>query len=82
MRYRQLRREVISKIVANLMLDTALQAAIDEAAKRVPTQDRSQFIANIKEDLALLSPIRSAGLGLSADQIAAWQRHYKNSPTK
>ena len=71
-RYRQARREAIAAIVSQVLTGDALTAHANVVAQRVPATDRADFAEDLREDLALLSPARVAGLGITAAQLRDW----------
>ena len=70
--YRQERREAIAEIVAQCLTGSALTAHARASAQRVPAADRDHFAEDLREDLALLSPIRIAGTGITEAQLRVW----------
>ena len=71
-RYRSQRREAVAEIVANVVVGPALAGQVRAAAKRVPPEDRDDFMADLYEDLAALSPPRIASLGITRQELQAW----------
>ena len=71
-RYRQERRTAIAEIVAQVLTGSALTAHADAAAERIPAADRDAFAENLREDLAMLSPTRIAGIGITVAQLKRW----------
>ena len=71
-RYRSQRWEAVAEIVANVVVGPALAGQVRAAAERVPPEHRDDFVADLYEDLAALSPPRMAGLGVTQRQLQAW----------
>ena len=71
-RYRSQRREAVAEIVANVAVGPVLAGQVRTAAERVPPEDRDDFVADLYEDLAALSPPRVASLGITQRQLQAW----------
>ena len=71
--YRQERRTAIAEIVAQALTGGALEAHVKAAAERIPAVDRDAFAASLREDLAMLSPTRIAGTGITVAQLRHWQ---------
>ena len=71
-RYRQERRAAIAEIVAQVLTGSALTAYATGAAERIPAADRDAFAENLREDLAMLSPTRIAGIGVTVAQLKRW----------
>ena len=44
-----------------------------QTTQLIPTVDQQAFINTVNEDLQALSPSRIAGLGVSIEQLQAWQ---------
>ena len=71
-RYRSQRREAVAEIVAHVVVGPALAGQVRAAAERVPPEHRDDFVADLYEDLAALSPPRIAGLGITQRQLQTW----------
>ena len=71
-RYRSQRREAVAEIVANVAVGPALAGQVRAAAERVSPEDRDDFVADLYEDLAALSPPRIASLGITRQELQAW----------
>ena len=71
-RYRQARREAIGEIVSQTLTGNALRAHAKAVAQRIPTADRAEFSEDLREDLAMLTPARVAGMGITASQLQDW----------
>ena len=71
-RYRQERREAIAEIVSQALTGSALAAHVEAAARNVPVADRADFAQDLHEDLAMLSPARIAGMGITLTQLRGW----------
>ena len=71
-RYRQERRAAIAEIVSQTLTGSALTACARAAAKRIPVADRDAFVQHLREDIALLSPARIAGMGITVAQLRRW----------
>ena len=71
-RYRQERRAAIAEIVAQAVTGSALTAHAAAVAARIPATDRDAFAENLREDLAMLSPTRIAGIGITVAQLKRW----------
>lgn len=73
MEYRQQRREIIRHIVIHQLNEKQIQTYIQqETHKLVRLDAQTQFLKNIREDLAQLGPHSIAGLGITSEQLAAW----------
>lgn len=73
-RYRKERREVVRDIILRVLVGAELKAFVDEeAAKRVTEPVKSDFTTDVLEDLTQMDESRLAGLGVSNDQLKAWQ---------
>lgn len=71
-RYRQERREAIAEIVSQGLTGNALTAHTEAVAEGVPAADRIDFAEDLREDLAMLSPARIAGMGITVAQLRDW----------
>ena len=71
-RYRQERREAIAEIVSQALTGSALTAHVEAAARNIPAADRADFAQDVDEDLAMLSPARIAGMGITLTQLRGW----------
>lgn len=71
-RHRHERRVALAEIVAQALAGDALTAYAKAAAERIPAADRDGFAQNLREDLAMLSPTRIAGLGVTVAQLRRW----------
>ena len=72
-RYRQQRRRAVAHIITNLLVGEAMSTYLAEVATAsVPGHDQARFLATIREDLALVSPPRLAGLGVTRQQLGRW----------
>ena len=71
-RYRQERREAIAEIVASAAKGSAITAIAREAARRIPAADQGDFMEDLHEDLAMLTPARIASIGITAKQLRDW----------
>lgn len=73
--YRQTRREVIREIVRQRLHGEAMTAYIQgQTAKHVPESYRTKFLTDLHTDLANLAPFSIAGMGISQQELAAWQQ--------
>ena len=71
-RYRQERREAIAEIVSQGLTGNALTAHAEAVAQGIPATDRADFEEDLREDLAMLSPARIAGMGITVAQLRDW----------
>ena len=72
-RYRPQRRRAVAHIITNLLVGEALSMYLAEVATAsVPGDDQARFLATVREDLALVSPHRLAGLGVTRQQLGRW----------
>lgn len=71
-RYRRERRTAIAEIVSQALIGSPLTARVEAAAEDIPTADRVDFVQDLHEDLALLSPARIAGMGITLTQLRGW----------
>ena len=71
-RYRYQRRKAIAQIVANVATGADLASQVRAAAVRISPEDQEDFVADLYEDLAALSPPRMAGLGITQQQLQMW----------
>ena len=71
-RYRQQRRRAIAEIVANVAVGDALAKRVHAAAARIPPEERDDFVDDLYEDLAALSPPRIAGLSIARQELQVW----------
>lgn len=77
-RYRQQRRAIVrNTILEGFMGDDMKQYVKREATDQVPAADRLAFIEDVLEDIAQLDESRLVGLGITPDQLKAWQ-HKQN----
>lgn len=74
-RFRQQRRELIRHIILNKLATQEWQSYVNTQAKKIiPADALADFIQDIHEDLELIAPERLAGLGVSKQELEAWQR--------
>ena len=72
-RYRPQRHRAVAHIITNLLAGEALSMYLAEVATAsVPCDDQARFLATVREDLALVSPPRVAGLGVTRQQLGRW----------
>jgi Fic family protein len=72
-RYRQQRREVIREVILKRLVGTKMKKTISaEAEKHIPKPNQQTFINHALEDLKHMDESRSAGLGISPDELAKW----------
>ena len=71
-RYRQERREAIAEIVSQGLIGNALTAHAEAVAQGIPAADRADFEEDLREDLAMLSPARITGMGITVAQLRDW----------
>ena len=81
-RYRRQRRDAVAEIVANVAVGEALASRVQAAAERIPRADRDDFAADLREDLAALSPTRMAGLGITQQQLQVWLARRRSTVAK
>lgn len=74
-RYRQKRREVVREIILQGLIGTEMQQYVKKStAGLIPDPDRDAFIENVIEDLEQIDESRLVGLGVTPEQLKAWQR--------
>lgn len=73
--YRETRRALLRHILTAPLIGDAINAYIEEQTKQlIPAIEQAAFIQTIYEDLNTLAPSRIAGLGITAEQLLAWQQ--------
>lgn len=73
-RFRHLRRQLLGDIIRQQLKEPELSTHIKQyAAQYIPIENRDDFLRNLQEDLSLLSPARSVGLGVSQEELMRWQ---------
>lgn len=81
-RYRRQRREMVKEVIVQGLVGERMQRFLEEnALKLIPEKSRNDFIQDIQEDLEQMDESRLAGLGVTLEQLHAWQRELK-SPSK
>lgn len=74
-RYRKERREVVREVVLQNLTGIELRRHVKESAhKLIPDSYQSAFTKDVIEDLEQLDESRLAGLGVTPEQLRAWQR--------
>lgn len=72
-RYRKQRREIIREVIIRQLTGKAMKQYISlQAKKQVQTVDYKAFIEDLFEDLEQMDESRLAGLGVSIEQLKAW----------
>ena len=75
MRYRKVRREVVREVILKGLIRSEMRQFVKDAAHRlIPDSDQDAFIGDALEDLELMDEIRLVGLGVTMEQLEAWQR--------
>lgn len=79
-RYRMQRRQIIREIILEKLINKyKIDAYIDVQAKsKIPEKDQARFKENVHEDLALISPSRLVGLGVTLEELREWQALLEN----
>jgi hypothetical protein len=73
-RYRKERKEIIREILLQGLTSFELQKHVKETSdKLIPTHDRNAFIEDVLEDIEQMDQTRLAGLGVTPEQLLAWQ---------
>ncbi|MFT4908498.1 MAG: Fic family protein [Oleispira sp.] len=72
--YRGQRRILISEIVGNLLIGSAIKKRIvDFTKEEIPEEHRQKFMADVEQDLANLEPFNIAGMGISKQDLMDWK---------
>ncbi|GJM06874.1 MAG: hypothetical protein DHS20C10_06080 [marine bacterium B5-7] len=72
--YRTQRRNVLRHIILQKLTGDAMEAYIqDRMQAEIPSAVQVDFYEDLKDDLRLINPIRIAGLGVSTEELLAWQ---------
>jgi Fic family protein len=79
-RYRQKRRALLSRIILEKLTGEKLRQRIELEAKNVMEKDRESFIGDVYEDLREMDEARLIGLGVTPDQLEAWQTLQSTPP--
>lgn len=76
--YRAQRRKLLKDIIEHQMTDETMQHYIvTKTADLIPIADQPEFIKTIKEDISVLKPSHISGLGITKEQLIAWQELQK-----
>jgi Fic/DOC family len=79
-RYRQGRRAVVREVILRGLVGEEMKKFVDGVAgERVPDAVRADFAEDVLEDLGQMDETRLAGLGVTPEQLEAWQDCYLNS---
>ncbi|MCD6044894.1 MAG: hypothetical protein K0R48_57 [Gammaproteobacteria bacterium] len=77
-RYRQLQRKLIAKMIQEKITGTAIKVAIQEfARKNVPDEDQEAFIDNTQHQVDTLEEYKIVGMGISVQEFLAWRKNKK-----
>lgn len=77
-RYRQARRAVVREVILQELTGKKMnEFVLREAKNNVAERDRSEFVADIMEDLEQMDENRLAGLGVTREQLHEWLRIHK-----
>ncbi|OAI47954.1 hypothetical protein AYO45_05445 [Gammaproteobacteria bacterium SCGC AG-212-F23] len=77
-RYRQIRRKIISYIITHELFHEKLEQYIHNQVKKfIDPEDQPAFVQDVKEDLHEINPERIAGLGITVSQLKEWLNKYK-----
>ncbi len=76
--YRAARRELLKNIILMQLTGNATQDYVEKETQRlIPMIDQAEFIKTINEELSVLAPSHIAGLGITKEQLIAWQEWQK-----
>lgn len=79
-KYRQIRRELIRKIVLEDIHGTAIDPLIVECCQEnIESEDFQAFTVTVNDDLGLLSPARVGGMGITRGELDQWITKRKNT---
>ncbi|MBL4661187.1 MAG: Fic family protein [Alcanivoracaceae bacterium] len=75
-KYRRQRRDLIAKIIRELLFDNDKENCIKNVCTNYITNDEQQlFIESLEDELCMLTINTIAGLGISQTEFERWQRH-------
>ena len=73
-RYRTQRRQIIRDIILKKITGDGIEVYINEQTKlQILENDQARFKENIREDIAVISPSRLVGLGITIGELKQWQ---------
>lgn len=76
-RYRKQRRALIREVILKGLTGNAITHFLDaEVSKQIAEIDRQSFLADVMEDFEDINEIRIAGLGITLEQLKAWQKKH------
>ena len=79
-KYRQVRRELIRKIVVEDVHGTAIDPLIAKCCEEnIEKEDYQAFTATVNDDLGLLSPARIGGMGITRIELNQWMSNRKDN---
>ena len=73
-RYRQQRRAVIRDIILQGIIEPDVEKFVSARMDEVNPADRKDFLNDVLEDLTYIDEARIVGLGITPDQLRAWQK--------
>jgi prophage maintenance system killer protein len=74
-RYRQERKKVVRDAILQGLTGGNLRQHVEEVAARlIPDFHYGEFVEDVIEDLVQMDESRSAGLGVTSEQLRTWQR--------
>ena len=72
--YPRHRWDIMRHIILQKLTGDAMEAYIqDRMQAEIPSAVQVDFYEDLKDDLRLINPIRIAGLGVSTEELLAWQ---------
>lgn len=72
-KYRQIRRQMISHIIQKKLINRTLEEYIQHEAKQlIPDDDQQHFIKTVREDMEELNEQRIAGLGVTREELKSY----------
>lgn len=75
LRYRQERRDIVGYIIRHKLIGHSMDACIQQKTKQmISPQFQQAFVKNIYEDVKVIAPQRSVGLGITMQQLEEWLR--------
>lgn len=78
-RYRKERRKAVSEVILQGLTQTELRQHIESIADRsIPDSHHGAFVEDVLEDLEYMDESRLAGLGVTIEQMRAWQKVFQD----
>lgn len=72
-RYRQERRGAVRQIILKGLWGEPLDAYVAKIAEEaIPSEDREQFVEDVRKEIRHLDQIRIAGLGVTSEELQHW----------